>query len=200
MSVRFEYLGEDNEYDNAKIWKVEAIHVTTTRNKRKFTEAELRTAGRSLSFRPLNINHDEERQLLFPENATMAMSYNPETLSVSGRIRVTDQSINAQIESGFLKAVSIEQIPTLGEKCDNVICEQHGVAFIGLALLEDGVLPGDPKAEIKIESLLVSDGQRTCTECSDWEACHECMHKDESVGLTPKEAWKQYNESKKKKD
>ena len=55
MSVRFEYSGEDSEYDNAKIWKVEAIHVTTTRNKRKFTEAELRTAGRSLSFRPLNI-------------------------------------------------------------------------------------------------------------------------------------------------
>jgi len=33
------------------------------------------TAGTSLSFRSLNINHDENRQLPFPENATLGMEF-----------------------------------------------------------------------------------------------------------------------------
>ena len=184
MEAKFEYLGEDVDQPNAKIWKVEAIHVTTTRNKRKFTRAELEASGRSLSFRPLNINHDNNRQLAFPENSTRAMHFNPQTMAVEGTFRVTDPAINAMIETGRINSVSIEQIPTLGESCNEILCEQHGVAFIGMALLESDVLPGDPNTVNKIrkesiDKLIVEDAQRECFECSDFTKCHKCSHKKE---------------------
>lgn len=181
----FEYLGEDRDVPGSKKWSVEAIHVTTTRNRRKFTQMELEKAGRSLSFRPLNINHDESRQLPFTENMTLNMDFNPDKMLVEGKIRVVDPAINAMIETGRINTVSIEQIPTQGETCNEILCEQHGVAFIGLALLESDVLPGDKDAKIirtesaefvKIDELLVSDAQRTCKECTDFEACHTCKH------------------------
>jgi hypothetical protein len=182
--VNIEYLGEDVDSPDAKIWKVEAIHVTTTRNKRKFTKAELESAGRSLSFRPLNINHDASKQMPYPENSTRAMHFNPATMAVEGSFRVTDPVINAMIETRRINSVSIEQIPTLGESCNEILCEQHGVAFIGMALLESTVLPGDPGTVNKIvksesfKELLVSDEQRVCKECSDEAVCHKCTHKE----------------------
>ncbi len=188
MEVNFEYLGEDRDYPDAKTWKVEAIHVTTTRNQRKFTQAELEAAGRSLSFRPLNINHDANRQLSFPENATLFMEFDPSNMAVVGKFRVQDPAVNAMIESGRINMVSIEQIPTKGEDCNEILCEQHGVAFIGMALLESDVVPGDSRADIKKESsrlytltdLTVSNAQRTCLECTDSSPCHTCKHKVEA--------------------
>lgn len=179
-----EYLGEDKDFEGAKIWKVEALHVITTRNKRKFTKAELESGGRSLSFRPLNINHDSSRQLPFPENATLAMNFNESLMAVEGKFRVVDPTINAMIETGRINAVSVEQIPTLGETCDEILCEQHGVAFIGMALLESDVLPGDPQTVNKIrpeafKDILVSDAQRECKGCTDYQKCQPCTHKKE---------------------
>lgn len=193
--ILFEYLGEDRAVPGSKMFRVEAIHVTTTGNKRKFTMKELQLAGRSLSFRPLDINHDENRVLKFPENMTVNMDFDSTRLAVVGRVRINDETTLAAIDSGKIKKVSIEQIPTKGETCNEIACEQHGVAFIGLGLLEEGVLPGDDRAElIKLESLLtqnqmkslfnvntlaeciISDGQRTCKACTDFEACHTCKH------------------------
>ncbi len=189
MELKVEYLGEDQEYPGSKLWKVEAIHVTTTRNKRKYTESELREGGRSLSFRPLNINHDQRQQLPFPENATMFMEYDSASKSVKGKFRVTDMRINQMIENHRINQVSIEQLPTKGETCNEVSCEQHGVAFIGMALLESDILPGDKNADIMRESyrvesliaeLIVSDGQRMCKECTDSVKCHKCTHLKEA--------------------
>lgn len=189
MDVKFEYLGEDRDFPDAKTYRVEAIHVTTTRNMRKFTQAELESGGRSLSFRPLNVNHDDNRQLAFPENATLVMEFDKSRMAVVGRFRVMDPAVNAMIETKRITKVSIEQIPTQGESCNEIVCEQHGVAFIGMALLENDVLPGDANANISkesfvspyqsISSILISDGQRTCVECTDFEPCHSCRHKTE---------------------
>lgn len=195
--VKLEYLGEDKTIDGAKIWHVEAIHVTTTRNKRKFTLQELKESARSLSFRSLNRNHEIDRQLPFPENMTRYMKFNEQTMAVEGTVRIADSDINALIEAGKIKKVSIEQIPTEGESCNEILCEQHGVAFIGMALLDEGVVPGDEKAELKglvhteraqtalknyqtISECLISNAQRECKDCTDWEACHECKHKVEA--------------------
>ena len=71
VQVKLEYLGEDREFPGSKKWSVEAIHVTTTRNKRRYTESELTAAARSLSFRHININHDPNQTLPFPENCTL---------------------------------------------------------------------------------------------------------------------------------
>lgn len=185
MQVHLEYLGEDKEVAGSKIFKVEAIHVTTTRNRRKFTKEELQMAARSLSFRPLNINHEEGRMLPFNQNGfllntTLDMHFNPEKNVVEGRIRVSDNEVIHKIESKDIDAVSIEQMPTRGETCDIVSCEQHGVAFIGLALLEKGIMAGDPNARILTESIsqiIVSKAQRECKGCTDFIQCTKCEHK-----------------------
>lgn len=189
MKVHLEYMGEDKEVPGSKLFEVKAIHVTTTRNRRKFTKEELQTAATSLSFRPLNINHEEDRSLPFHKegfllNTTLAMRFNSKERRVEGKIRVSDSDIISQIERGDINTVSIEQMPTRGETCDVVSCEQHGVAFIGLALLEKDVMPGDPQAQILTESfrantisnLMVSDVQRECTQCTDFLKCSKCEH------------------------
>jgi len=190
VEVKFEYLGEDRLFPNAKKWKVEAIHVTTTRNQRKFTLAEQRIAGRSLSYRMININHDSINRLLpFPQNATEGCHFNESRLSVDCNFHISEPAVNAMIETNRINTVSIEQIPTLGESCDEISCEQHGVAYIGMALLESHIPPGDKDAQpiIRRESyqankleqisrLIVSDEQRTCPDCTDYEACHTCTH------------------------
>jgi len=197
-------MGEDIDSPNAKIWKVQALHVTTTRNKRKFTREELHVSARSLSFRPLNINHDSSRALPFPENATRAMHFNPATMAVEGTFRVTDPAVNAMIETGRINSVSIEQIPTLGETCNEVLCEQHGVAFIGMALLEADVIPGDPSTANAIHAesfveLLISDEQRTCTECTDHTLCTSCQHTHDKENLKIEETVKKITEGDKSK-
>lgn len=198
MDVKFEYLGEDREFPGSKTWRVEAIHVTTTRNKRKFTLRELKESGRSLSFRRLNINHAQNRQMPEPQNLTLGMRFDESKMAVVGNIRVSDPAVNAMIETDRIKQVSIEQIPTGGESCNDISCEQHGVAFIGLALLESHVLPGDPNAGIiKNEStisnhyetlteLLVSNTQRTCRECTDEVMCELCAHKEQDDACVSK--------------
>jgi len=190
MKVHLEYMGEDKEVPGSKMFKVEAIHVTTTRNKRKFTKNELEMAARSLSFRPLNINHDDSKSLPFNEggfllNTTLDMHFEGIKNAVIGKIRVSDLDTIHRIESKEIDTVSIEQMPTRGETCDVISCEQHGVAFIGLALLEKGVAPGDPNAKIFTESfiadtiadLTVPDVQRECEACTDFTRCHKCEHK-----------------------
>ena len=41
MKVKLEYMGEGDAVPGSEIYSVEAIHVTTTRNNRKYTEEEL---------------------------------------------------------------------------------------------------------------------------------------------------------------
>lgn len=187
--MNFEYLGEDVVFPGSKFYHVEAIHVTTTGNRRKFTEAELKEAGRSLSFRPININHDESKTLKYPQNATVEMHYNSVKKVVEGRLRIADKEIQKRMEAGEFPHVSIEQIPTRGESCNEILCEQHGVAFIGIALLETGVAPGDPNAhpsrkpEYVLSESIVPDKQRECKECTDFKACCNCTgNHPESTG------------------
>lgn len=181
VKAKLEYMGEDKDFPGAKLWSVEAIHVTTTRNKRKYTESELSAAARSLSFRPLNINHEESQTLPFPGNTTMFMEYDRLSRSVKGTFRVIDPHVNEMINSNRINTVSIEQLPTAGETCNKVSCEQHGVAFIGLALLEAHLMPGDENAVIKkemipIEEIFVGNLQRECIRCTDEVKCNSCKH------------------------
>lgn len=193
MNAKLEYMGEFDDVPGSEIYKVEAIHVTTTRNKRKYTEKELVLAARSLSFRPLNINHDTDRLLPFNErgvllNTTLEMMYDPEKKAVVGRIRISDTEIISSIKNKNINAVSIEQHPFEGESCGIVSCEQHGVVFIGLALIEKDIIPGDANTKIQKEATLytkeliseciISQEQRNCKDCSDFKVCSKCLHNE----------------------
>ena len=158
---------------------------------RKYTEKELILAARSLSFRPLNINHDISRLLPFNEggillNTTLAMEYDSEKKAVVGRIRISDSRTIHSIENKNIDALSIEQHPFDGESCGVISCEQHGVVFIGLALIEKDIIPGDANTKIQketatkklISECIISQEQRECTNCTDFVLCEKCSHNE----------------------
>jgi hypothetical protein len=145
LSTKFELFEQE---DNTKVWNVKAISATITGNKREYTREELQLGARSLSFRPLNINHDVNQTLPFPENQTLEMEYDINEDAVVGRIQVTDETINKMIEAEQINKLSIEQVPTKGENCTKSKCTQKGVTFTALALLTNNVEAGDPTTKI----------------------------------------------------
>jgi hypothetical protein len=150
-------VGEDKDYPGSKIYNIKALSVTTTRNNRKYNENEMMLGGRSLSFRPMNRNHQPEKTLPYPANQTLIMDYDKDRMAVTGKMRIADAGVQALIDSGKINKLSIEQIPYKGESCSTQsgICEQNGVIFTGLALLDWDTMPGDASTSItKAESLV----------------------------------------------
>lgn len=178
MEAKFEFVGEGP--NGSKRWKIEAISVTTTRNNRKYTEQEMRLGARSLSFRPLDRNHDMATILPFPQNQTEVMDYDASKRAVTGTMLIAEQEINELIRTGKINKLSIEQIPTKGESCetDTKVCEQKGVVFTGLALLDYDVMPGDPNTKINSESVFEC---KICEMVKHPEGClcQECKEKRE---------------------
>ena len=132
------------EGKKGKFYKVHAIHVTTTGNRAKYTEEELRPAARSLAERPLGINHD--RQLPFPQNKTEDAEF--ESGRVEAVIYVEDEETNRLYESGKIKNVSIEakyRSADVGQ-----VLVPRGIVFTRLDLLTEGVAPGDPLTSIML--------------------------------------------------
>ena len=132
------------EGTQGKFYKVHAIHVTTTGNKNKYTEEELRLAARSLAERPLNLNHEQD--LPFPDNKVVDAEY--ESGNVEAVIRVEDENVNQLYEARRIKNVSIEakfRSADVGQ-----VLVPRGIVFTGLALLTEGVAPGDPLSSVML--------------------------------------------------
>lgn len=150
--AKFELVSDNN---GVKDWKVKAVTVTRSGNGRLYTKEELDSAAETLSLRPLNFNHDRARRLPYPNNSTLYPAvFDKAENAVIVPIRIADAETNKKIESGEIKHVSIEQVSN--EECADNMCSakrQYGMAFTGLALLESGVMPGDPKTEIKAEAV-----------------------------------------------
>jgi hypothetical protein len=60
-------------------------------------------------------------------------------------------------------------------------------------LLESDVMPGDPMANIKLESLLISNAQRECHSCTDNVPCESCAHPPKS--MKPEDILKEIHET-----
>jgi HK97 family phage major capsid protein len=162
MNTKFELHKEE---DGTKLWNVRAISVTTTGNNREYTRDELKAGARSLSFRPLNINHDPLEALPYPDNQTLEMDFDINTDAVTGRIQVDNPEINAMIERGDINKLSIEQQPVQGEVCDDNKCTQKGVTFTALALLTKDMTAGDESTTIsKTESVKKEDCLEDCLD------------------------------------
>jgi len=132
------------EGGQGRFYKVHAIHVTTTGNRNKYTEEELRLAARSLAERPLNINH--EKELPFPANKTVDAEF--EGSNVEAVIRVEDEETNRLYEAGKIKNVSIDA--KFRSADSGQVLVPRGIVFTGLALLTEGVAPGDPLTTIRL--------------------------------------------------
>jgi hypothetical protein len=124
----------------AKYYLVRALTANISQNNNDYSDfANMQNAASSLSWRPVNINHDHNRWLPYPR--TRVDFSNANELSIEATLRVDNQDAWLQklLDSGDILHPSIEGRP-------NIIGGYH---FTGMALLERGVaLPGDPLTEI----------------------------------------------------
>jgi len=149
-----EYIRLLRQTEAGSVYRVRAIHVVRSLNKVAFTEEELRAAGRTLAYRPLNLNH-EPPPLPFPVNRVIDSEYEDER--VEALIVVADPCIIQLIEAKKIVAVSIEgQYRWADVVCDEWECTWYprGLVLTGLALLTPGVEPGDPLASIVLKKRL----------------------------------------------
>ena len=167
--------------DGVSFYSVVAAHADVkNRNNRIYTSDELKNSAASLSERPLNINHDPNRTLPFPDNEVLAARYENGVLEAI--IQVADLDVQKQIDSGEINHVSIEGL--YFDESNNTQDTEYPTSlhFRALALLTREDEPGDPLAEIikdnlnvnaliagSIEFRLISESKMTETKVSDAE-------------------------------
>jgi len=132
------------EGEEGRFYKVHAIHVTTTGNRAKYTEEELRSSARSLADKPLGLNH--RRQLQFPRSKVVDSEF--EDRKVEAIIKVADEEVNRLYEAGKIKNVSIEAKYRSADMGDVLV--PRGIVFTRLDLLTEDVAPGDPLTSIML--------------------------------------------------
>jgi len=142
-----EYITLLRQTEAGSLYRVRAIHVAKSLNRFAYSEEELRAAGRTLAYRPLNLNH--ETPLPFPANRVIDSEFEDDC--VEALIVVADPCLIQLIEAKKIVAVSIEgQFRWADLVCDEYECtwDPHGIVLTALALLTPGVEPGDPLASI----------------------------------------------------
>jgi len=138
------------EEGGGKIWRARVLHAGTTRNNVKFTRDELIRAARSLSLRPVNINHPslglsaKARWLPYPQNMVLRAEFEDD--AIEALLLISDPEVNKMIEEGEINAVSVEWTALKEQLTDGV--KPEGVIFPALALLTKDTPPGDPLASI----------------------------------------------------
>ena len=146
----FQPIKEAAEEGGARIWRARVLHAGVTRNNVKFTREELMKAARSLSLRPLNINHpalglnEKARWLPYPQNMVLRAEFEDD--AIEALLYISDPDVNKMIEEGEINAVSVEWTALRELVVDGV--KPEGVIFPALALLTKDTPPGDPLASI----------------------------------------------------
>jgi hypothetical protein len=136
----------ENE-EGVSIYKVvAATSDIRNNNSRVYTKKQHEVAAASLSERPLNINHERNRTLKFPQNQVVAARY--EDGHVECLIQVADPETNRMIESGEINHVSVEGVYL--DESNNTSDTEYPTSlhYRALALLTRDDEPGDPETRI----------------------------------------------------
>jgi len=143
----FSYVKSDK---GGKYYRCVALTANISMNRNDYTDAEelSRVAG-TLTWRPININHDHKRFLPFPDNRVDYAVFEDNRVECIIRIDNKQRDIQRMIENGDIMHPSIEGVPRSVEYTENGVkpCKWN---FTALALLErDVTLPGDPLTYIE---------------------------------------------------
>jgi hypothetical protein len=134
------YYKEDKD---AKYYKCMALTCNVSMNRNNYQGLDTATAG-SIRWRPLNLNHNPETTLPFPENRVDYAELEDNGLETIIRIHNDQREIQRKIEKGDILHPSIEGEPRGMEFSDEGRSPLKW-NFTALALLEkDVTLPGDP--------------------------------------------------------
>jgi len=139
----------DGQFKGAKLYKVRAIHVTMTGNRRLYTSEELLRGSRSLSDRPIAYGsaHPTAPNLPWPANSTVDAEYNDKERFTETIVRVSDPTLNQLIAEKKVTKVSIEGHGRDQREVDGVA--PLGVVFTRLLFVTEGAQPGDPATSIE---------------------------------------------------
>lgn len=147
------------EDDGGRYYKLRALTATVSMNKNVYDELEkIERSARTLTYRPLNINHDHSKWLRFPENRVDWAEFEDKAVECVIRIDNSRRDIQRMIESGEIVNPSIEARPIGGIQAEDGSYVPEAWNFTGMALLEkDVTLPGVPTT-YGIELLSFNEG------------------------------------------
>ncbi|HUW44760.1 MAG TPA: hypothetical protein VMW50_03100 [Dehalococcoidia bacterium] len=150
-----QYLKKDEE---AKYYKVRALTATLSMNANDYSDLEeIERSARTLTWRPLNLNHDPRQMLPFPQNRVDWAEY--EDLAVEAIIRIDNEQADIQdkLDNGDIVNPSIEGEPRGGYRTEDGRNVPKWYNFTCLALLEKNAsLPGVPTT-IGFEPLFLNE-------------------------------------------
>ena len=158
-----------------KYYKVRALTATVSMNQNDYSgvdqyydESKLQRSATTLTFRPLNINHEHTRRLPFPANRVDWAEYEDNAVECIIRIDNEQKDIQNKIDSGEIVNPSIEALPRGGGIVDGKRVPDMW-NFTELALLEKNeTLPGVPST-FGIEPLFINEGMaRGLVESVKW--------------------------------
>lgn len=123
---------------------VEAIHARPNIGGTDFTREELQRAANTLSFRPINIDHNPKyrqgKHLPFPANSTLCMTWDPALQAVTGLVQLEFRHAQL-VREGRISGVSVEYFSLGG-------LDGKGIVFTALALVSSSRKPADKAARI----------------------------------------------------
>jgi hypothetical protein len=124
----------------AKYYLVRALTANISLNNNDYSDfSKMAGAAATLSWRPVNLNHDHEKWLPYPRTRVDFSSANELSVEATLRVDNRDKWLQDKLDKDEIIHPSIEGRPS----------PTGGYHFTGLALLEKGVeLPGDPLTEI----------------------------------------------------
>ena len=150
-----QYLRKD---DDAKYYKCRALTATLSMNANDYSDLEeIERSARTLTWRPLNLNHNPRQMLPFPQNRVDWAEYEDKAVEAIIRIDNEQSDIQDKLDNGEIVNPSIEGEPRGGYRTDDGRNVPKWYNFTALALLEkDASLPGVPTT-IGFEPLFLNE-------------------------------------------
>ena len=182
------YYKQDNE---AKYYLVRALTANISMNNNDYSDwTQMQQAAGTLSWRPVNLNHNHNKFLPFPR--TRVDFTRAEDLSVEATLRVdnADKWLQDMLDKKQILHPSIEGRAT----------PDGNYQFTAMALLEAGVeLPGDPLTEILPLMFNESVGKQICKMIDGKMVCNCQMEAKKQLNEENPEEKKTISELKKDK-
>jgi len=193
-----QYLKKDAE---AKYFKVRALTATLSMNANDYSDLEeIERSARTLTWRPLNLNHDPRQMLPFPQNRVDWAEYEDKAVEAIIRIDNDQADIQDKLENGEIVNPSIEGEPRGGYRTEDGRNVPKWYNFTALALLEkDATLPGVPTT-IGFEPLFLNESlghklvaslsmERTTSEDTMSEPKEEAEIEEETEHILAEARW-----------
>jgi hypothetical protein len=176
--------------DTGKYYKCVALTANMSMNKNDYSDVpEFRQAAGTLTWRPLNLNHDHRKFLPFPENRVDYAVFEDNGVETIIRIDNEQADIQRMIENGEILHPSIEATPRGLTVTDRKTPSKWN--YTAMALLQKGVtLPGDPLTYLEPLPLNESLGKSLVESLSVEKEKKDMSTEEYENGITlTEEAW-----------